>query len=144
MARKSCQSAYPAARAKLTIPGSADSPVFTPTKIGVPTAPKETGVLWMIIPDMTAAIAGKPRATSRGTATAAGVPNPAAPSMKEPNNQAMMITWILRSGVMSVKACRMVLIAELSSNVFSSRIAPKTMYRSDAATIRPLAEAAAT
>ena len=55
-----------------------------------------------------------------------------------------MITWILRSGVISVNACRMVLIAELSSSVFSSKMAPNTMYRSDAATIRPLVEAAAT
>ena len=41
--------------------------------MGVPTALKETGVLWMIIPDTTAAIAGKPKPTIKGTVTAAGV-----------------------------------------------------------------------
>ena len=40
---------------------------------------------------ITAAIAGKPNPTNRGTATAAGVPNPAEPSMKDPNNQAIMM-----------------------------------------------------
>ena len=82
------------------IAGSADRPVFTPTRIGVPAAPKLTGVLWMIMPAVTAAIPGKPNPTSNGTATAAGVPNPADPSMNEPNNQAMMMTCTRRSGVM--------------------------------------------
>ena len=36
--------------------------------------------------------AGKPMATMRGAATAAGVPNPAAPSMTDPNSQAMITT----------------------------------------------------
>ena len=36
--------------------------------------------------------AGKPTATIRGAATAAGVPNPDAPSMKHPNNHAIKIT----------------------------------------------------
>ena len=49
-------------------------------------APKDTGVLWMIMPATTAAIAGKPSPTISGTATAAGVPNPAEPSMNEPNS----------------------------------------------------------
>ena len=49
--------------------------------IGVPTAPKETGVLWIIIPISTAANAGKPMATSKGAAIAAGVPKPEAPSI---------------------------------------------------------------
>ncbi len=46
----------------------------------------------MIIPATTAAIAGKPNPTINGTATAAGVPNPAEPSINEPNNQATIIT----------------------------------------------------
>ena len=46
----------------------------------------------MIIPAVTAAIPGKPSPTSSGTATAAGVPNPDAPSINEPNSQAIMIT----------------------------------------------------
>jgi hypothetical protein len=33
---------------------------------GVPTAPKDTGVLWIIMPNITAASAGKPTATISG------------------------------------------------------------------------------
>ena len=124
--------------------GSFDRPVLTPTRIGVPAAPKDTGVLCMIIPAVTAAIAGNPRPTSSGTATAAGVPNPAAPSMNEPNNQAMMITCTRRSGEMLVKPARMVRSPPLSCNVFSSTIAPKIMNIRDAATTIPFSVAAAT
>ena len=44
------------------------------------------------MPKTTAANAGKPIATIRGAATAAGVPKPDAPSIKHPNNQAIKIT----------------------------------------------------
>ena len=110
----------------------------------MPSAPKLTGVLWMIMPAVTAAMPGNPRPTSSGTATAAGVPNPAEPSMKAPNSQAMMITCTRRSGVMSVNPCRMVLMAPLSCRVFNSRIAPKMMYSSVNAITSPLTVAAAT
>ena len=66
-------------------------PLFTPTMIGVPTAPNDTGVDWIIMPINTAASAGKPIATNSGAAMAAGVPKPDAPSMNEPKHQAMMI-----------------------------------------------------
>ena len=36
-----------------------------------------------------AAIAGNPMATNKGAAIAAGVPKPEAPSIKDPNNQAI-------------------------------------------------------
>ncbi len=72
---------------------------MTPISIGVPTAPNVTAVLWIIKPSITAAIAGKPNATINGAAMAAGVPNPAAPSMNEPNNQAMMSAWTRRSSL---------------------------------------------
>ncbi len=104
-------------------------PPRTPTRIGVPTAPKVTGVLWIIMPIMTAAMAGKPRATSRGAAMAAGVPKPEAPSMKEPKSQAMMTTWTRRSLLMLAKPRRIAVIAPEYFNVLSSRIAPKTMKR---------------
>ena len=93
----------------------------------MPAAPNETGVLWMIIPATTAAIAGKPRPTISGTATAAGVPKPDAPSMKDPKSQAMMITWMRRSGEMSVKPLRIVARAPLPARVFRSRMAPRMM-----------------
>ena len=79
------------------------------------------------MPDITAASAGKPNPTSSGTATAAGVPKPAAPSMKEPNSQAMTITCTRRSGEMPVKPARIAARPPLSRRVFSSRMAPKTM-----------------
>ncbi len=76
-----------------------ESPPFTPMMMGVPSAPKVTGADWMINPHMTAAMAGKPSASSRGAATAAGVPKPEAPSMNDPNSHAMMIAWTRRSGL---------------------------------------------
>ena len=93
----------------------------------MPAAPNVTGVLWMIIPDITAAMPGNPRPTSNGTATAAGVPNPADPSMNEPKSQAMMITCTRRSGVMLVNPRRIARRAPLWWSVFRSRIAPKMM-----------------
>ena len=68
------------------------TPPWTPTRTGVPTAPNVTAVLWIIMPNITAPAAGKPMATMSGAATAAGVPNPAAPSMKDPKSQAMITT----------------------------------------------------
>ena len=110
----------------------------------MPRAPKLTGVLWMIMPAVTAAMPGNPRPTSSGTATAAGVPKPADASMNAPNSQAMMMTCTRRSGEMSVNPCRMVLMAPLSCRVFSSRMAPKMMYSSVSAMTSPLMVAATT
>ena len=81
----------------------------------------------MIIPAMTAAMPGNPRPTSRGTATAAGVPKPAEPSMNDPNSHATMITCTRRSRLTSVKPRRMTVMAPLARSVFSSRMAPKMM-----------------
>ena len=64
--------------------------------------------------------------------------------MNDPNSQAMMMTCTRRSGVMSVKPCRMVFRAPPSCSVFSSRMAPKMMYRTVSATTRPLIDAATT
>ena len=58
----------------------------------MPTAPKETGVDCIIIPKTTAASVGNPIATIKGAATAAGVPKPDAPSIKQPSSQAIRIT----------------------------------------------------
>ena len=59
--------------------------------MGVPTAPKLTGKLLNTRQMMAAAMAGKPRASRSGAASAAGVPKPAAPSMKAANMYPMMI-----------------------------------------------------
>jgi len=49
----------------------------------------------MINDTITAAIAGNPMATSRGAATAAGVPNPAEASIKAPKRKAMISSRFL-------------------------------------------------
>lgn len=97
--------------------GCPANPAFTPTRIGVPTAPKATGVDWTIRAESTAAMAGKPIATSRGAAIAAGVPNPAAPSSNPPNSQATMIAWTRRSGEIVVNPARIDSIAPDSRKV---------------------------
>ncbi len=112
-------------------------PAPTPTRIGVPTAPKDTGVDCTIIPITTAANAGKPSATISGAATAAGVPKPEAPSMKQPNSQATISTWTRRSGLMLEKPRRIELIPPECFSVLSSRIAPKMIQRIAAVRIRP-------
>lgn len=88
---KNCSQLVPAA-AKCVVRSVVFNPVVTPIIIGVPTAPNETGVDWIIIPIITAPRAGKPKPTNNGAAIAAGVPKPEAPSIKLPNNQAMIIT----------------------------------------------------
>ena len=113
------------------------SPLFTPTKIGVPTAPKVTGVLWIIIPSITAARAGKPNATISGAAMAAGVPKPDAPSIKAPKSQAMITTCTRRSELIPAKPLRMAVTAPECLSVLSSKIAPKMMKRMSKVMKRP-------
>ena len=60
--------------------------------VGVPTAPYGTGVLFMINAHIAAQSGGKPKPINSGAARAAGVPNPAAPSMNAPNMKPMIIT----------------------------------------------------
>ena len=98
-----------------------------PMTTGVPTAPKVTGVLWIIMPIITAAMAGKPIATSNGATMAAGVPKPDAPSKKEPKSQATITTCTRRSVLMVVKVARITATAPDCSNTLSSKIAPKIM-----------------
>ncbi len=112
-------------------------PLLTPTTMGVPTAPKDTGVLCTSMPISTAAMAGKPMATSRGAAIAAGVPKPEAPSMKQPNSQAMMMAWMRRSGLMVVKPARMAVMPPECFKVFSSRMAPKMIHNRPRVITRP-------
>ncbi len=118
------------------------NPPCTPTRIGVPTAPNVTAVLCTIMPNMTAVAAGNPSATSRGAATAAGVPNPAAPSMNEPNSHATMTTWTRRSSLMPLKLRRIAPTPPDRSRVCSSRMAPKMMKSRSKLRKRPCTEAA--
>lgn len=55
--------------------------LLNPMITGVPTAPKGTGALSATNAIVAAAIGLKPKATSNGPVTTAGVPNPAAPSI---------------------------------------------------------------
>ena len=110
--------------------------------MGVPTAPKLTGVLWMMSVVMTAASAGNPSARSSGPATAAGVPKPAAPSIKDPNNQATMMTCTRRSREMSMNPRRIVATAPLSRKVNNKIIAPKMIHSSVKAITIPRSDAA--
>ncbi len=143
-ARKPSHCPKPMSATAVFTDSSPAKPLLTPTRIGVPTAPNDTGVLWIIIPATTAAIAGKPSPTISGTVTAAGVPNPAAPSINAPNSQAMMMTCTRRSAEMLVKPLRMTASAPLCLSVFSSRIAPKMMNSSRSVSESPLIDAAAT
>ena len=79
------------------------------------------------MPSSTAASAGKPMATSRGAAIAAGVPKPEAPSIKAPKHQAMMMAWIRLSGEMLVKPLRIAVMAPVCLRVLSIRMAPNTI-----------------
>ncbi len=113
------------------------NPVWTPIIMGVPIAPKVTAVLWIIIPTITAAAAGKPSATSKGAAMAAGVPKPEAPSRKEPNSQAIRIIWTRRSGESWVNPARIDWTAPEYRRVLSNKRAPKMIRRRSAVTPRP-------
>ena len=74
---------------------------------------------------MTATIAGKPSASSSGATTAAGVPNPEAPSMNVPDSQPMMIACTRRSALTVVNPARIVARAPLEVSVWSRSRAPK-------------------
>ena len=70
-----------------------------PTRTGVPTAPKVVGTLLKARQTTAAHSGGKPRPSSSGAASAAGVPKPAAPSMKAANMKPMMMVCTRRSGL---------------------------------------------
>ena len=141
--RRNSSMVMPAARSWAS-KASPPRPPCTPTSTGVPTAPKVTAVLWIIMPIMTAPAAGKPIATMSGAATAAGVPNPAAPSMKDPNSHAMMMIWTRRSSLMLRKLRRIAETPPDCSRVLSSRIAPKMMTSRSKVRNSPCTEDAAT
>ena len=65
------------------------------------------------------------------------VPNPEAPSIKHPNNQAIKITWIRLSGLILEKPFLMVVIAPEYFKVFKSKIAPKIIQRILKVIIKP-------
>jgi len=68
--------------------------------MGVPTAPKDTGKELKTRQMTAAARGGKPRDSKSGAARAAGVPKPAAPSMKAANMKPIMMAWMRLSRLM--------------------------------------------
>jgi hypothetical protein len=91
---------------------------------------------------MTAASAGKPSDKRSGAAKAAGVPKPAAPSIKPPKNQAIIITCILRSGLIFVNPSLITASAPLSRSVKRSARAPNTISNISNVMTRPFSEEA--
>lgn len=100
---------------------------FIPNNIGVPAAPNVTAVLFATSATIIAASAGNPSETSNGAASAAGVPNPAAPSMKLPNIHAIIIACILLSVDMFDNILFIVMIAPLFWIMLSKSNAPNIM-----------------
>jgi hypothetical protein len=98
-----------------------------PITVGVPAVPKETGVVFAISATITDASAGKPNDRSNGATRATGTPNPAAPSIKPPNNHAIMIVCTLLSDEIVENPWLMIPKAPLSLRVKSKVKAPNTI-----------------
>jgi hypothetical protein len=71
---------------------------------GVPSAPNATGAVFAINDSADASSGGKPSPISIAPVTATGVPNPAAPSKKAPNANAMSSSCSRRSAVIPAMA----------------------------------------
>ncbi len=112
--------------------------------IGVPTAPKTVATAWPISAATTAASAGKPSASSRGATTAAGVPNPATPSMNVARKKPSRITCTRRSSLIVANPALIRSTAPERISVYSNTSAPKTIHSISMADITPLKLAAAT
>lgn len=109
--------------------------------IGVPTAPNVTGVEFATRARITACSGLNPRATKSGATSAAGVPNPAAPSTIAPKNQATMITCTLASFDMPLRVDCIALMAPVIFIASSSHIAPRIMSAISNVTAAPLRRA---
>ncbi len=112
-------------------------PSVRPTMIGVPTAPKVTAETSATRARHTAARAGKPSAISSGAATVAGVPNPAAPSMKQTRNHPTKSIWIRLSGLTLSTSSRISARAPEARMTPRKARAPRTMRTTEAAMISP-------
>ena len=80
-----CRSAVFAPMSMSSLCGNSSS--SKPNHIGVPTAPNTVGVALKIRHSNATRIAGKPSPTRIGAASAAGVPNPQAPSIRKTKAQ---------------------------------------------------------
>src|SRR5512133_3615812 len=115
-----------------------------PITVGVPTVPNDTGVVFAMSATITAARAGNPSDNNKGATSAAGTPNPAAPSTNPPNNQAIIIVCTLLSGEIVEKPWLITSNAPLSFKVKSSVNAPNTISMIFNITTTPLSPDAST
>jgi hypothetical protein len=92
-------------------------------RIGVPIDPNATGAVLASRHAAAACNGGKPRPESIAADTATGVPNPAAPSMKAPNANAMRSAWRRRSDVRLPTESLRISNAPVSRVIRYSRIA---------------------
>lgn len=101
------------------------SNVLIPPKNGVPTAPKGTGTVLKIRTTKAAAKGGNPNPTNNGPAKAAGVTKPAAPSIKPPNIEQIIMACTHLSVVIPLNPLLIVAMTPESLMVFKIKIAPK-------------------
>lgn len=92
---------------------------------GVPTAPKDTAVESKIKVIIAAASGGNPRHTSKGPASAAGVPKPAADSINEQKEKPIMQACTRLSGQMFINPRLIAAVAPDAFKVFITKIAPE-------------------
>lgn len=105
---------------------SPDKPsMFKAEVTGVPTAPKDTAVESKIKVIIAAASGGNPRQTSKGPASAAGVPKPAADSINEQNEKPIMQACTRLSGQMFINPRLIAAVAPDAFKVFITKIAPE-------------------
>ena len=106
--------------------------------VGVPTAPNGTGIELNSSATIAAANGGKPTLIRSGAQSAAGVPKPAAPSIKPPKMKPMIIACKRASGVIPVNMRLIALIAPDLDKVFMIRIAPKIITSTSNALRKPV------
>ena len=134
---------FHASKSVTPIVGSISLTISAAAFVGVPAAPKGTGVEFRMRQEIAAAIGGKPKPMSSGAAIAAGVPKPAAPSMKALNAKPTMTSWMRASSVMPLNMPWMRCMAPALSSMFISRIAPKMMRSVSIEPRKPATEYAA-
>jgi len=110
---------------------------------GVPTAPKVIARMFPVSATTTAANGGNPNPTNSGPTIAAGVPNPAAPSINEPMRKTSRITCTRRSSLIEANPALITSKAPDCFSVYNRRIAPNTITSILVAVSAPRIDAAA-
>jgi hypothetical protein len=124
-------------------PGARSTPP-SPNQVGIPTAPKDTGTVFIMRQRMATGRGAKPSPTSSGAASAAGVPKPLTPSIRNEKAQPRITSCATRFVEIPLSHDRTVAIAPECSMVLNSKIAPQTMSTGVSAVRTPLLTAACT